>query len=426
MAGKTMLKKISHDIKPGKLDRCQITGSKNLFEAIDLGYQPPPGALLKETDLHCPEVYYPLRLMISPESGLGQLDYILDGRILYPAEYPYRTGISVPLKIHLESFADKVISRFKVLPGTVCADIGSNDGTLLVAFKQRGMRTIGVEPTNMAKIAKKENEIETIQSFFTEAVAEDMIKEYGQIKIITMANVFAHMADLGEIMRGIRRLLDKRGIFITESQYLLDILERNQFDQVYHEHNRLYSVKSLVKLFPYYGMEVFDVERLLSREGSIRVFVAHKGAYPISPRVRELIRLEEEKELFEIKTWAKFRQRVEKNREKFLKLAHKAKEQGMHFVADSCPGRGTVLVNYYGLDKTLLPYIAQLPGTEKVGKYLPGTHTPIISNEIIVKDKPDYILILAWHFADYIIKNWRAKGIKSKFIIPLPDFKIID
>jgi hypothetical protein len=419
------MSKINHDAAPGKLDRCQITGSKNLFEVIDLGHQPPCDALLTEKTVNEPEIYYPLRLMLCPDSGLAQLNYIVEGKIIYPADYPYRAGISKPLRDYLRTYADDIVAKYKVPPKSLCVDIGCNDGTLLTGFGRHGMRTIGVEPTNMAKFARKENKIKTIQDFFTENVAEDIVKEYGRAKIITMTNVFAHMATLGEVMRGLSRLLDKDGIFVAEIQYLLDIFERNQFDQIYHEHIRLYSVKSLVKLFPYYGMEVFDAQRLSSREGSIRVFVARKGMRRISPEVGRLLKLEERAGLFKPASWAKWRDRVEDNRYRFMKLAYEAKRKGLRFVADSCPGRGTVLVNYYGLDKTLLPYIAQLPESEKVGKYLPGTHIPIVDNKIILKEKPDYIVILAWHYGDYIMKNWRAKGIKSKFVLPLSKFRII-
>ena len=153
--------------------------------------------------------------------------------------------------------------------------------------------------------------------------------------------------------------------------------------------------------------------------------MARKGVRQISANVGKLLKLEETRGLFNPATWAKWRQNVNDQREKFIEFAHKAKHQGKRFVADSAPGRGAVLINYYGIDKTLMPYIAQLPGSEKIGKFLPGTHIPIVDNKIIMKEKPDYVVVLAWHYAGYIIKNWRAKGLKSKFILPLPKFRII-
>lgn len=414
-----------HDLKPGKVNYCQITGSEDIFEAIDLGHQPPCDSLLTSETINQPEVSYPLCLMISKKSGLGQLNYAVDGKILYPREYPYRAGTSKPLQDYLLAFSDDIQNQFNIAPNSFCLDIGCNDGTLLSGFKKYKLKTLGIEPTNMAKFAAKENGIKTIQSFFDESVAKKILIENGKAKLITMTNVFAHIITLGEVMRGISHLLDKDGIFITESQYLLDVLLGNQFDLIYHEHIRIYSVKSLVKLFSYYGMEVFDAKRVGNREGSIRVYVSWKGQYPVNKHVKELLNLEKKYKLFNPKTWAKWRNDVQTEKEEMMKFLYQVRHQGKKVVADSCPGRGVVLFNYYGVDRTLIPYISQLPGSEKIGKYLPGTHIPIVDNKIIMKEKPDYIIILAWHYADYIINNWRKKGLKSKFIIPLPKFRII-
>jgi hypothetical protein len=417
--------KINHDALLGKLDKCQITSSKNLFEAIDLGHQPPCSALPTNETLIEPETYYSLKLNVCPESGLGQLDYVVDGDILFPQDYSYRPGISVPLREHLELITDEIIAKGQIQPKSLCVDVGSNDGTLLSFLKKRGMKVIGVEPTNMAKVANKDG-IPTIQEFFTEDVAKSIIAQNGKAKVVTFTNVFAHMAPLGEVMRGVKALLDKDGVLMTESQYLLDVFEGNQFDEIYHDHVRVYSLKSLTKLFPYYGMEVFDARRMRTREGSIRVYVGFKGKHKISPEVKRLLREEVKAGLFKKSEWARFRKGVEESRTKVRELAMKCKKEGLKFVADSAPTRGVVLMNYYGLTPDLVPYVSQLPGTEKVGKYIPGTHNPIISNEFILKDKPDYILILAWHYADYIIKNWKAKGVKAKFVIPLPNFHIVE
>ncbi|OHA20363.1 MAG: methyltransferase [Candidatus Taylorbacteria bacterium RIFCSPHIGHO2_01_FULL_51_15] len=415
----------THDVPPGKLERCQITGSKNLFEVIDLGHQPPCDSLLSKEMLDQPEVHYPLRLMICPDSGLAQLDHIVDGKVIYPASYPYRAGISEPLRVYQKAFADGIVKDFGVPKDSLCVDVGSNDGTLLTGFRRNGMRTLGVEPTDIAKIARKENKIDTLQEFFTEEVAKGIVKKHGEAKVITMTNVFAHMAPLGEVMRGLKTLLDMSGVFITESQYLLDVLEGNQFDGIYHEHIRTYSLRSLVTLAPYYDLEVFDVTRASRYGGNIRAYFARKGVRKVHTRVKELLALEEKAGLFKPETWAAWRARVAENRRRLMELAYAAKRKGLRFVADSCPGRGAVLVNYYGLDETLMPYIAQLPGSEKIGKFLPGTHIPIVDNKIILKEQPDYIVILAWHYGDYIIKEWRAKGVTSTFVLPLPEFKIV-
>ena len=415
-----------HDAAPGKLNHCQISGSDNLFEAIDLGHQAPCDALLTEAQLREPETQYPLRLNICPDSGLAQLDYVVEGEKIYPKDYPYRSGISKPLRDYQRVFADAIVKQFAVAPGSLCVDIGSNDGTLLTGFRRNGMKVLGVEPTNMALLSQSENNIDAVQSFFTERVAKGIVVSHGHAKIATMTNVFAHMAQLGEVMRGLSTLLHPDGVFITESQYLLDVLEGNQFDGIYHEHIRTYSLKSIVTLCAYYNMEVFDVQRASRYGGNIRCYVARAGLRPISDRIAALLREEEEKGLFKPHIWEQWRRRVQRNREQLMTLAYAAQRDGQRFVADSCPGRGAVLVNYYGLDKTLLPYIAQLPESEKVGKYLPGTHIPIVPNDIILKEQPDFVVILAWHYAEFIIKQWRLKGVRSKFILPVPDLRIIE
>lgn len=419
--------KKAESVKSGFLTSCQITGSKDLFEAIDLGFQPSAGALVTQDGLRESETYYPLRLMISRASGLGQLDYVVDPKLLFSlTEYVYRTGISQPLCIHLKALTDQITETLALPKRSFCIDVGSNDGTLLTGFRAQGMRVLGIEPTNMAKIARKENRIPTLRVFFGETTAKDVAKKHGRADVITFTNVFAHVADIHSVMRGLARLLKKDGAIITESQYLLEVLERNQFDQIYHEHVRIYSLKSLVKLFSLYGMEVFDAHHIKTREGSIRVYAGWKGKHAIRPSVKRLLDIEEKAGLFSPAAWEKFRARVTKSKLQFLELAIKAKKEGKLLVADSCPTRGVVVMNYFGLTPDLVPYIAQLPKTEKVGKYMAGTHNRIVSNEIILKDKPDYIVILAWHFADYIVKNWRAAGVKSKFIVPLPNFKVID
>lgn len=413
------------NLKIGKVDYCQITGAKDLFTAIDLGHQAPCDCLLTPETINQPETGYPLSLMISRSSALGQLSYAVDGRILYPKDYYYRSNVSLPLKNYLLSLGSEFYTQFSLPPNSFCLDIGCNDGTLLSSLKKYQLRVLGVEPTNIAKYAIQKNKVPVIQDFFTDSLAGKILSQNGPAKLITMTNVFAHMTNLGEVMKGICRLLDKDGIFISESQYLLDVLERKQFDLIYHEHMRLYSLQSLICLFSLYNLEVFDAKRVAHREGSLRVYVCRQGQYPVSKNLSQLLAQEKKAHLSDPKIWKKWRHEVETEKINTMNFLYRLKKQGKKIIADSCPGRGTVLLNYYGIDETLIPYVSQTPGSEKIGKFIPSTHIPIVSNQIVLKDSPDYILILAWHYADYIIDHWRKKGLKSKFIIPLPTLKII-
>jgi hypothetical protein len=415
-----------HDVVPGPLTRCQISGSSDLELIIDLDCQPLCDSLLTKTQLLQPETTYPLRLYLCPESGLAQLDYVVDGSVVYHPDYPYRSGITKELEVYQRAFAKGIVEELPLPTGSLCVDIGSNDGTLLTGFKLQGMRALGVEPTNIATIAREENGIETLQRFFTEALAKEIANDYGKAKVITATNVFAHMAPLGEVVRGICALLDDDGVFITESHYLLDVVEKGQFDTVYHEHIRTYSLKSLVTLFGYYGMDVVDVRRADRYGGNIRAYVARKGSRPIGPAVPALLALEVERGLFDPRTYVNFRARVEKSRDELMTLAYKAHQNGLAFVGNSCPGRCSTLLNYYGMTRDLMPYLAEQPTSLKLGLYLPGKHIPVLNNQILIDEQPEYVVLLAWHYAVPISEQLRARGLKSKFVVPLPEMQVLD
>lgn len=415
-----------HDAPTGPLTRCQISGSANLELAIDLDCQPLCDSLLTADQLLQPETTYPLRLYVCPESGLAQLDYVVEGKTVYHPDYPYRSGITKELEVYQRAFAAGIVEEIGVPAGSLCVDIGSNDGTLLTGFQRLGMKALGVEPTNIAMIARKENGIETIQSFFTEALAREIAKDNGKAKVITATNVFAHMAPLGEVVRGICALLDSDGVFITESHYLLDVVDKNQFDTVYHEHIRTYSLKSLITLFSYYDMDVFDVRRADRYGGNIRAYVCRKGSRPVAQAVTDLLALEEERRLFAPETWAKFRTQVNENRDRLMTLAYEANRKGMGFVGNSCPGRCSTLLNYYGMTRDLMPYLAEQPTSLKLGLHLPGKHIPVVNNQRLIDEQPDYVVLLAWHYAQPIAEQLRARGLKSKFVAPLPTFQVLD
>lgn len=410
-----------HDAPPGPLNRCQITGSENLRLVIDLGHQPPCDALV--TNLLKPEVHYPLALWHCPDSGLAQLDYVVDGKEIYPPSYPYRSGISKPLEEYQRAFADRVLERFPTR-GLVL-DIGSNDGTLLTGFRANGCRVLGVEPTDVCQIAAVENGIETIQAFFTEELARNIAAKYGHPHVVTMTNVFAHMADLGEVMRGLCQLLRGDAIFITESHYLLDVLLLNQFDTIYHEHIRTYSVKALCCLFEQYGLEVFDVERGSRYGGNVRAYVGRAGARPVGASVGELLALEEATGLHKPETWLRWRSRVEKQRDYMMEFLYNAKALGKSVVGCSAPGRASTLINYFGITRALVPYTAELHNSLKLNKFLPGSHITVRDNKCLVEEQPDYIILFAWHYADEIVARLRREGVTAKLLKPLPTFEVI-
>lgn len=406
---------IDHDVPPGPLHHCQICGSHDLRQLIDLGHQPLCDALLTAEQLNEPETYYPLRLNQCQQCSLAQLDYVVPADKVYPADYPYRAGISWPVVEAHKQMAASLVGRFG--KGLV-VDIGSNDGTLLKQFMAHGCKIVGWEPTGIAKIAEAEG-IPTAEAFFGEDAADCF--DGMTAHIVTMTNVFAHMADLGNVMRGIAKILNDDGVVVIENHYLLDILEGNQFDSIYHEHIRTYTLKSLVTLFEQYGMEVFDAERVPRYGGNIRIFVGWRASnWPVKPSIRQLLAHEEAAGVCDQGRWSQFRRDIYNERYQFEQFMVNDDD---HVAGCSAPGRASTLLNYYGNAAKAIRYTGELDGSLKIGKFLPGCHIPVVSNRRLIEEQPDAIILLAWHYADEIADRLRREGVKSRLFVPLPFFR---
>jgi hypothetical protein len=380
--------------------------------------------MLTPAMLSQPEKYYPLRLNRCLECGLTQLDYIVENTVVFHPDYPYRSGITKELAEYQSAMSSDLVKRHGIPQSSLVIDIGSNDGTLLSGFNKLGMRSLGIEPTNIARIAQAAG-VETIQEFFTEKLAREIVQDRGRAKAITATNVFAHIASLGEVMRGIKALLDADGIFVTESHYLLNVLETGQYDTIYHEHIRTYCLKALMRLFGQYDMDVVDVRCVSRYGGNIRVSACHKGRRPVDASVAQQLRAEEMAGLFSPEVYTSFRARAARSRDALMEFAYTARREGKRLVGNSCPGRCSTLLNYCGMTTDLMPYIAEQPTSLKLGLYLPGRHIPVVENTILAREQPDYVVMLAWHYAEPITKYLRDRGVRSTLLKPLPDVAIV-
>ena len=414
-----------HMIKNGPIDKCQICNSSKLNLILDLGHQPLCDSLLAKEMLNQPETTYPLRMFWCEECSLAQLDYCVDGSVVFHPDYPYRTGVTKELVEYLNGMSSSLISKYNLKHDDLVVDLGSNDGTLLMGFKEHGIKVLGVEPTNIAKLANQ-NGIETVQEFFTMDIANEIKNKYSEASIVVATNMFAHMASIGEVVSGIETILKDDGVFVFENHYLLDVIQGGQFDTIYHEHLRTYSLKSLIKLFSYYDFTITDVERGSRYGGNIRVHVTKGKNRPVSENVTALLNLEENSDLYKLETYRKFAERVKKAKKDFMSFILKMKEDGKTIVANSCPGRSVTLLNYYGVNPDLIPYIAEQPTSLKLGMFLPGKLIPVVNNEILIKEQPDYVILLAWHYAESIMEQLKARGLKSNFVIPLPDLTVVE
>lgn len=413
-----------HFVKTGPILNCQVCNSNKLHTILDLGHQPLSDTLLTEDMLKLPEKTYPLRMIWCENCTVVQLDYCVAGEEVYHPDYPYRSGITRELADYQESMALSLIKKLNLNSKDLVIDLGSNDGTLLKGFKKGGVKTLGIEPTNIAKIATKSG-IKTIQSFFDIKTAREVKKKYGEASLIISTNTFAHMQTIGEFIMGAYYLLKKDGVFINETHYLMDVLSGGQFDTIYHEHLRTYSLKAYLKLFEPYDFTINDVERGDRYGGNIRVFATKGKGKKVNEAVKNLLKLEKNFGLGKLETFTKFANRVKKARLEFMNFLISAKKKGKYIVGNSSPARASTLLNYYGVDKELLPYLAEQPTSLKLNKFLPGKHIPIINNQRLIDEQPDYVVLLAWHYAKPIAQQLKMRGLKSDFIVPLPDFKII-
>ena len=404
--------------------RCEICSSSNLYEVLDLGYQPPSDAFLSEEKLNESETFYPLKVFFCEDCKLVQLSYAVDPKILFTDGYIYTSASNKPLLIHMKSLAEKFVKEFNITEKDLVVDIASNDGALLQEFTKYNVRILGVDPSSVADIAIK-NGILTIKDFFNEALAKLILKSQGKAKLITGLSLIPHAKELASIIKGIKLILDDKGVFLAESHYLADMIEKLQYDAIYHEHLRYYSVTALVNLFNRFDMDVFHAERIPTHGGSIRILVCKKGAYPISNSVKSLLEEEEKSNLNSHESFDNFRKKVNDNRGKLNMILHDVKSKGHRIVGIGAPAKGTTLLNFCKIDSSKLDYLAETSEL-KIGKYSPGMHIKILPESKLFEDKPEYVLLLPWNIKDDIIPKLRKNGYSGKIIVPNPEPQIID
>jgi hypothetical protein len=392
---------------------------------LSLGHNAPCDSLRWPKHLHEVEKVYPLDLVRCPECSLVQIDFVVAAEELFFAEYPYRSGITASLAGNLRETATTIRERFGLPKGELAIDIGSNDGTLLSGFKSIGMRVLGVEPTNIAEIANA-NGIETIQQFFEEDVAKRIRAEYGPATVVTAANMFAHVAKLGSLIRGVETLLERGGLFVTESHYLVDLIETVQYDSIYHEHLKYYSMRSIIRLFDYYDFTVVDVDRIPNYGGSIRVYAAKGKGHKVSDSVGRLIAEEERLGIYDAPVFDRFVQQVRQSKLDLQKLLTDARFAGKKVVGIGSPGRASTLLTYCGVDTDMMSYIAEQSSSLKLGLFMPGTHIPIVDEKQMFEEQPDFAVMLSWHYGQDITRKLRSKGLRATIVLPLPTVQCLE
>ena len=405
---------------------CRLCGNSKLVSVLKLQSTPPANAFIKKENLELSQNEFPLEIFFCTKCTHIQLIDVVDPSLLFE-DYVYVSGTSDVFVNHFRNYAKQIISKYKPDKELLVIDIGSNDGTLLGFFKDNGYEVLGIDPAKTISNNAKEKGIDTITNFFTYELSKNIKHKYKKASLITANNVFAHADNLKDIVKGIKELLSDDGIFVFEVSYLVDVLEKNLFDTIYHEHLSYHSVKPLDKFFFENGLELFSAERVKTHGGSLRGYVQLKGSSQIKDgSVEELINYETSIGLSDPETFFKFDDNINKLKFELLRLLKKIKSENKKIAGFGAPAKATTLMYQFGITKKYIDFIVD-DSPLKQGLFSPGLKIPVLTSKSIDLHKPDYLLILAWNFADSIInKNQDFLNRGGKFITPLPKLKIIE
>lgn len=410
-----------------KIKKCRICDSVDLVEVIDLGSQPIPNGFLLKENLKVKEKTYPLHVSFCNNCSLMQLTYVVTPKIMFD-NYLYIPSASKTRLAHFKSIAEEVRSIAKLTEKSLVIDIGSNDGSLLTAFKNLGVRTLGIDPAeNLVKVAELSG-IETVLGYFDSKLAKKVVRKYGKARAISATNVIAHIPNLHEVLSGANILLEDYGIFLMQFPYSLDLLKKNLFDTIYHEHLSYFSVKSLLVLAEKSNLEIFDIEKNELDGGSLKVYWKKKSNTKQKTNlagIDKILKEEEKYGLHTIDAYKDFSKRVEKLKTQTINKLKALKKSKKHIVGYGAAAKANVLLNYFGIDSKTIDYIVDST-PYKQGLYTPGSHIAIYSEDKIYETKPDYVLIFAWNFSREIMeKNKKYKNDGGKFIVVVPEVQVI-
>jgi SAM-dependent methyltransferase len=401
---------------------CRACDGRDLVRVLDLGKQPLANALLPNPAAFASEAFYPLDLMFCRQCALVQILDVIDPAVLF-GHYLYVTGTSETIAAHNERYADAVIGRLGLGARDLVAEIASNDGSLLNCFRARGVRVLGIEPaTNIAAMARARG-IETENRFFDRAAGAEIAAQHGRARAIIGNNVFAHVDDPVGFLAGCADLLADDGLVFIEVPYALDMLERGEYDTIYHEHLSYFSLSSLARVAEAAGLALAGAERVPVHGGSLRVAFG-KGRTP-SPDVAPMLAAEKANGLTSLERWIAFGEAAARNRAEVRALLQSLKREGKSVAAYGAPAKGNTLLNYCEIGVDLLPWTVDR-NPLKVGLYTPGMHLPVLRVETIEERRPDYLVVLPWNFSEEIMRQQHAFAARGgRFIIPIPSPRVV-
>ena len=406
---------------------CRFCGHAIRHTFVDLGMSPLCQTHITSEQLNHMEPFYPLHAYVCERCFLVQLEeFVAPGEIF--SEYAYFSSYADSWVEHARQYAELMCQRFGIDVSSRVVEIASNDGYLLQHFVAKGVPVLGVEPAaNVAEVAIKKG-IHTVVKFFGRKTARELAAESGKPDLLLGNNVLAHVPDLNDFVAGMKILLGESGVITMEFPHLLELMQHNQFDTIYHEHFSYFSFTTVTEVFRHHGLTLFDVERMPTHGGSLRIYGRHTedGSRPVSARARELLAVEERYGIRKLETYAAFAEQVRETKRALLEFLIGAKRAGKRIVGYGAPGKGNTLLNYCGIGTDFLDFTVDR-NPHKQGKYTPGTHIPILHPDELIKARPDYVLILPWNLKDEILATIaRIPSLKdAQCVVPIPRVEVV-
>ncbi len=405
--------------------KCRFCNHTLEHEFVDLGFSPPSNSFLTQKQLNEPEVYFPLKIMVCNQCFLVQIDEFARHDEIFNADYAYFSSFSTTWLAHAKAYTELMTSRFGLNTQSQVMEIASNDGYLLQYFKEKNIPVLGIEPTaNTAKVAQEKG-IESIVDFFGVKLAT-AIAQNRKADLLLGNNVLAHVPDINDFVAGMKIVLKEKGVITMEFPHLMQLIQKNQFDTIYHEHFSYLSFHTVSEIFEKHGLQLFDVQEIDTHGGSLRIYAKHKEDYSktIEGSVSALFLKEKAFGITALSVYQDYQSKSDKVKNDFLMFLLEMKKKGKTVAAYGAAAKGNTLLNYAGIKKDLIAFVVDA-SPHKQGKFLPGVHIPVVKKEQIMESKPDFVVILPWNLKEEIsgqlsfIRDWGGK-----FVVAVPEMAI--
>jgi 2-polyprenyl-3-methyl-5-hydroxy-6-metoxy-1,4-benzoquinol methylase len=406
--------------------RCRFDNEIITQEFIDLDFSPPSNSLLSKKQLNEPEIYYPLKLYISDRTFLVQIDEYKKANEIFNSDYVYFSSFSTSWLVHCKEYANMITERLQLNGQSQVIEIASNDGYLLQYFQEKSIPVLGIEPTfNTAQIAIQKG-IDTWVEFFGVSLANRLVDKNKQADLLIGNNVLAHVPNLNDFIAGLKIALKPNGVITLEFPHLMQLIEGIQFDTIYHEHFSYFSFLTIQQIFKAHELEIFDVEEITTHGGSLRIYAKHTqdSTNIISQNVSALLSKEIQKGMNTLEYYMGFQQKVDKIKYDFFTFLLKQKKLGKKIVGYGAAAKGNTFLNYCGIKKDIINFVVD-KSPHKQGKYLPASHIPVVNEDVLKQEKPDFIIIFPWNIKKEIVEQLAyVKEWGAKFVVAIPELQI--